>query len=160
MTEIITERAFTQSNYGWTIFANHIPERLETHTHDSLRRPLASPVNFIIPARREWFGQHRQSGAVLGPFGSRDEAQAAVDADYAAKSAEWTARLHVKEFLGFVAGEIFASCILGVMCAFIPAMVMAPAVWGRYAVVCVFIFGFFVMSWCSENDHRVRGAAF
>jgi hypothetical protein len=151
MTEINTEREFTPSNYGWTIFANDIPERLETHSHDSLRRPLASPVNFIIPARREWFGQHRRSGAVLGPFGSREEAQAAVDADYAAKSAEWTARLHVKEFLGFVAGEIFASCVLGVICAFIPAMVMAPAVWGRYAVVCVFIFGFFVMSWYSEN---------
>ena len=57
----------------------------------------------------------------------------------------------MKEFLGFVAGEIFASCVLGVICAVIPAMVMAPAVWGRYAVVCVFIFGFFVMSWCSEN---------
>jgi hypothetical protein len=35
MNEIITERLFTQSNYGWTIFANDIPERLETHTHDS-----------------------------------------------------------------------------------------------------------------------------
>jgi hypothetical protein len=150
MTEINTEREFTPSNYGWTIFANDIPERLETHTYDSLR-PLASPVTFTIPARREWFGQHRRSGNVLGPFGSQEEAQAAVDADYAAKSAEWTARLHVKEFLGFVAGEIFASCVLGVICAFIPAMVMAPAVWGHYAVVCVFIFGFFVMSWYSEN---------
>jgi hypothetical protein len=151
MTETSTVREFRPSSYGWTIFANDIPERLETHTHDSLRRPLASPVSFIIPARREWFGRHCRSGDVLGPFGSREEAQAAVDADYAAKSAEWTARLHVKEFLGFVAGEIFASCVLGVICAFIPAMVMAPAVWGRYAVVCVFIFGFFVMSWYSEN---------
>jgi hypothetical protein len=156
MTEIVTE----QSSYGWTIFANDIPERLETHTHDSLRRPLASPVTFTIPARREWFGQHRRNGAVLGPFDSGEQAQAAVDADYASKSAEWTARLHVQEFLGFAAGEIFASCVLGVICAFIPAMVMASDVWGRYAVVCAFIFGFFLMSWCSEMDHRVRGAAF
>ena len=160
MTEISTERAFRPSSYGWTIFANDIPERLETHSHDSLRRPLASPVTFTIPARREWFGQHRPSGATLGPFGSREEAQAAVDADDAAKSAEWTARLHVEEFLRFVAGEIFASCVLGVICAFIPAMLLAGAVqddlsnWNpypAYAVVCVFIVGFFVMSWCSEN---------
>ena len=160
MTEINTERAFRPSNYGWTIFANDIPERLETHSHDSLRRPLASPVTFTIPARHEWFGQHRPSGATLGPFGSREEAQAAVDADDAAKSAEWTARLHVEEFLRFVVGEIFASCVLGVICAFIPAMLLAGAVqddlsnWNpypAYAVVCVFIFGFFVMSWCSEN---------
>ena len=160
MTEINTERAFRPSNYGWTIFANDIPERLETHTHDSLRRPLASPVTFTIPARREWFGQHLPSGATLGPFGSREEAQAAVDADDAAKSAEWTARLHVEEFLRFVVGEIFASCVLGVICAFIPAMLLAGAVqddlsnWNpypAYAVVCVFIFGFFVMSWYSEN---------
>jgi len=90
----------------------------------------------------------------------KEEAQAAVDADYAAKSAEWTARLHVKEFLGFVAAEIFASCVLGLICAFIPAMLLAGAVqddlsnWNpypAYAVVCVFIFGFFVMSWYSEN---------
>ena len=160
MNEIITERPFTQSNYGWTIFANDIPERLETHTHDSLRRPLSSPVTFTIPARREWLGQHRRSGKILGPFGSQEEAQAAVDADYAAESAEWAARLHVKEFLRFVAGEIFASCVLGVICAFIPAMLLAGAVqddlsnWNpypAYAVVCLFIFGFFVMSWCSEN---------
>ena len=85
MNEIITERPFTQSNYGWTIFANDIPERLETHTHDSLRRPLSSPVTFTIPARREWLGQHRRSGKILGPFGSQEEAQAAVDADYAAE---------------------------------------------------------------------------
>ena len=84
MTEINTERAFRPSNYGWTIFTNDIPERLETHSHDSLRRPLASPVTFTIPARREWFGQHRRSGTILGPFGSREEAQAAVDADDAA----------------------------------------------------------------------------
>jgi hypothetical protein len=71
MTEISTERAFRPSSYGWTIFANDIPERLETHTHDSLRRPLACPVTFTIPARREWFGQHRQSGNLLGPFGSQ-----------------------------------------------------------------------------------------
>src|SRR5204863_9490455 len=45
-------------------------------------------------------------------------------------------------------------------CAFIPAMLLAGAVqddlsnWNpypAYAVVCVFIFGFFVMSWYSEN---------
>lgn len=60
MTEISTERAFRPSSYGWTIFANDIPECLETHTHDSLRRPLSSPVTFTIPARREWFGQHRK----------------------------------------------------------------------------------------------------
>jgi hypothetical protein len=41
MTAINPERASTQSDYGWTILANDIPERLETHTHDSLRRPLA-----------------------------------------------------------------------------------------------------------------------
>jgi hypothetical protein len=160
MNEIITERPLTQSNYGWTIFANDIPERLETHTHDSLRRPLASPVTFTIPARREWFGQHRRSGKILGPFRSQEEAQAAVDADCAAETTEWTARLHVEEFLRFVAGEIFASCVLGVICAFIPAMLLAGVLQGdlpnwnpypAYAVVCVFIFGFFVMSWCSEN---------
>ena len=48
----------------------------------------------------------------------------------------------------------------GVISAFIPAMLLAGAVqddlsnWNpypAYAVVCVFIFGFFVMSWCSEN---------
>ena len=128
MKEIITEQPFTQSNYRWTIFANDIPERLETHTHHSLRRPLSSPVTFTIPARREWFGQYRRSGKILGPFGSQEEAQAAVDADYAAESAEWAARLHVKEFLRFVAGEIFASCVLGVICAFIPAMLLAGAV--------------------------------
>jgi hypothetical protein len=159
MTAINPERASTQSDYGGTIFANDIPERLETRTHDSLRRPLASPVTFTIPARREWFGQHRRSGNILGPFGSQEEAQAAVDADYAAKSAEWTARLHVKEFLGFVAGEIFASCVFGVICAFIPAMAMAPMSRSlRYAVVCVFIFGFFVMSWYSENGPPRPGA--
>ena len=43
MNQTIAERAVTQSTYGWTIFANDIPERVETHTHDSLRRPLASP---------------------------------------------------------------------------------------------------------------------
>ena len=84
MTEIDTKGVLRPSTYGWTIFANDIPERLETHTHDSLRRPLSSPVTFTIPARREWFGQHRRGGKILGPFGSQEEAQAAVDADYAA----------------------------------------------------------------------------
>jgi hypothetical protein len=112
MNQTITERAFTQSGYGWT-FAKDIPERLETHTHDSLKRPLASPVTFTIPARREWFGQHCRSGKILGPFRSQEEAKSAVDADYAAESAEWTARLHVEGFLRFVAGEIFASEPIG-----------------------------------------------
>jgi hypothetical protein len=163
MTEIITERAFTPSAYVWTIFANDIAERLETHTHDSLRRPLASPVTFTIPARREWFGQHRRSGAVLGPFGSREEAQAAVDADDDAKASEWTAWLNVKEFLGFVATGVFASCIAGVICAFIPAIEWSwfLSLFGvaehdfpnrnTYAVDCVFIFGFFAVHWCSEG---------
>jgi hypothetical protein len=76
MTAINPERASTQSDYGWTIFANDIPERLETRTHDSLRRPLASPVTFTIPARREWFGQLPASQKVQGYYRFGDSERA------------------------------------------------------------------------------------
>jgi hypothetical protein len=68
----------------------------------------------------------------------------------------------VKEGLGFIAAILFLSCLAGVACAIIPAFELSAflSLFGivEYhferkvqAIACVFILGFFVVLWFSED---------
>jgi hypothetical protein len=148
----------------WEIFENDIPEHVVTEG----RSPTGT-IYINVPARRAWFGQHPQSGDVLGPFDSQAEAHAAVDEVYAAKASANAARNtellawdNVKEFIGFVVYGVFLSITAGVLCGMIPALELYW-LWSLfvpkhhfyptgYAVYGVFSLGFFVVCWwCDEG---------